>query len=130
MKVNNRNQIILGAVWAVILSAATAVAGLEFEHKLVETETDGTSGVVTVTYPFENTGDSSISIDKIKVSCGCMGARAEPEAVAPGDAGRIVATFNPAGRKGLQRKVIQVRTLEGKRKHKHLLALEVRILKQ
>ena len=115
------------AALAVCALAATAAADIAFERTLVELETDGGDGLLHATYPFANSGDSPVRIERIKVSCGCMGAREDDRTYAPGESGEVAVSFDPRGRSGLQRKIIRVYVRDGERKRKHLLALEVHI---
>ncbi|MCB2154973.1 DUF1573 domain-containing protein [bacterium] len=65
---------------------------------------------VTAEFAFENKSDKTIEIEKIRTSCGCTAAALDKRTYAPGEGEKITVTFNSAGRKGAQHKVITVST--------------------
>jgi len=65
---------------------------------------------LTATYSFQNVGNSPVTVRSIKTSCGCTTARLEKKTYAPGESGDLKAHFVFGGRKGIQRKLITVKT--------------------
>ena len=59
---------------------------------------DGAS--VEHTYSFKNTGEAPISIANVVAQCGCTTAEYTHEVVAPGETGKVTATFNSSNRGG------------------------------
>jgi hypothetical protein len=53
-----------------------------------------------IVYSFTNTSADSVRVYEIEPSCDCTTAQAVPETVGPGEDGRIVAFFDPAGYEG------------------------------
>jgi hypothetical protein len=65
---------------------------------------------VTARFAFRNAGTGPVTVRSIKTSCGCTTARLEKKMYAPGETGEINVRFVFGGRKGLQRKLITVKT--------------------
>jgi len=59
---------------------------------------DGES--VQHTYSFKNTGEAPISIANVVAQCGCTTPEYTYEVVAPGETGKVTATFNSSNRGG------------------------------
>ncbi len=64
--------------------------------------------MVSLEFPFRNTGAQPVRVVRIQPSCDCLAASAEPESVAPGGAGKIAVTFTLGGRSGRQEKSVNV----------------------
>ncbi len=62
-----------------------------------------------------NTGKSTLSIRKIKASCGCTAVQPEKKVIAPGESVKIKTIFNPAGKRGNQNKTVTIITNDPKR---------------
>lgn len=67
-------------------------------------------GPAEVTFTFTNTGDQPLTLSHVKASCGCTTPSWTKEAVAPGETGKITASYNPARRPGAFSKTITVRS--------------------
>ena len=96
-----------------LLAANTANAqnSLRFKrlvHDFGEIKEDG--GKVTTSFAFENKGNKEVTVTNIAVSCGCTTPSYPEEAIAPGDTGRIVVTFDPMDRPGKFEKNVGVET--------------------
>jgi hypothetical protein len=65
---------------------------------------------VTARFAFRNAGPTPVTVRSIKTTCGCTTARLEKKTYAPGETGEIDVRFVFGGRKGLQRKLITVKT--------------------
>ena len=63
---------------------------------------------VTYKFNFANTGKSPLIIADAVASCGCTIPTWPKAPIKPGDGGQIVVTFNSAGKKGLQDKMITI----------------------
>jgi len=61
-------------------------------------------------YRFTNTGQSPLSVKRVKASCGCTVPSWAKEAIAPGESGTITAVFDSRNRHGAQHKTIRVQT--------------------
>lgn len=64
--------------------------------------------VVKHTYQFKNTGNQTLIISEVKVTCGCTTPEWTRTPVAPGQTGFITAQFNSTGKPGQNHKVITV----------------------
>lgn len=90
---------------------ATAQSSLRFKRLVHDFDTireDG--GKVSTTFFFENKGTKPITLTNLAVSCGCTTPSYPKEAIAPGDTGRIMVTFDPMDRPGKFEKNIGVET--------------------
>lgn len=65
---------------------------------------------VTYAYTFTNTGQDDLIIESVKASCGCTATAPKDKVIKGGESSEIVATFNSAGRSGVQQKSITVRS--------------------
>lgn len=65
---------------------------------------------VDTVFHFVNNGESPITIQDIKTSCGCTTAALGKKTYLPGESGDIQTTFTIGNRQGLQRKHIRVQT--------------------
>lgn len=66
---------------------------------------------VSHTFNFKNISDKTVKIT-VAASCGCTVAGLEKDTYAPGETGKITATFNPQGRNGSQTKVLTMTVLD------------------
>ncbi|MDT8308970.1 MAG: DUF1573 domain-containing protein [Bacteroidales bacterium] len=78
-------------------------------------------GKVTHKFIFENVGDDTLLIKRVKPGCGCTSSNWTKTPVLPGEQGFISATFNPANRKGKFTKGISITTNELKNPNKSLI---------
>ena len=63
---------------------------------------------VSHTFRFTNTGSQPLLISEVKTTCGCTATHWTKEPVAPGATGEVSATFNSAGKRNVQRKVVAI----------------------
>ena len=57
-----------------------------------------------------NSGGDLLKIEKIIPSCGCTAAMPEKSELAPGESTKLTITFNSAGKKGKQKKLVRINT--------------------
>ena len=58
------------------------------------------NGKVSHTFIIKNTGDAPLSITRVSTPCSCTTPEHTREPIAPGKEGKVVVTYNPAGRPG------------------------------
>lgn len=66
------------------------------------------NGKVTHTFTVKNTGTAPLVITRVVATCGCTTPKYDVEPIAPGKEGKVVVTYNPAGRPGQFVKTIAV----------------------
>ncbi|KGN86400.1 MULTISPECIES: DUF1573 domain-containing protein [unclassified Porphyromonas] len=66
------------------------------------------NGKVSHTFVIKNTGTAPLVLTRVVAACGCTTPEYNTEPIAPGKEGKIVVTFNPAGRPGQFVKTIAV----------------------
>ncbi len=66
------------------------------------------NGKVSYTFTFKNTGNAPLVITRVVSACGCTTPQYDKEPIAPGAEGKIVVSFDPAGRPGQFVKTIAV----------------------
>ncbi|MCC6322194.1 MAG: DUF1573 domain-containing protein [Phycisphaerales bacterium] len=66
---------------------------------------------VNHTFNFTNVSDRTVKIT-VAASCGCTVAGLEKDTYAPGEKGKVTATFNPQGRNGSQTKVLTMTVID------------------
>lgn len=83
-------------------------ATISFEE-LIHDFGDITQGdVVKHVFKFKNTGDDTLRLSNVLSTCGCTIPEWTKKPIPPGGSGEILASFNSAGKMGLQNKVITV----------------------
>ena len=68
------------------------------------------AGKVSCDFKMVNTGDSTLRITNVRVTCGCTATDYTKRNIAPGDTAIVTVTYNPAGRPGRFEKTIYVNT--------------------
>ena len=58
------------------------------------------NGKVSHTFIIKNTGDAPLIITRVSPPCSCTTPEHTREPIAPGKEGKVVVTYNPAGRPG------------------------------
>lgn len=119
MKLPIPRQLILTAaraarsILALALAAIAAVPILA-QPKIVFDEKQVDLGVIQegqkakFTYTLRNEGDETLTISKVKGSCGCTKTEIDSTSIAPGETAAIKGNFNSRGRAGKQKKTIAV----------------------
>ncbi len=93
-----------------LLLAAVHVAhaDLVWEKTVQEFHRVPEDGHVSAKFAFKNSGPDTVTIKRVKTSCGCTTARLAKNTFAPGESGEIEVKFTFGGRRGPQRKIIAV----------------------
>ena len=81
---------------------ATGFGQLQWQKRSLEFNPGPTEEKIVAEYPFVNVGKTPIKIKEVKTSCGCTTATLDKEVYAPGEKGKITATFEINGRTGPQ----------------------------
>jgi len=98
-------------LWSLLISAAPcAWAELVFEKPVQSLHRMREDGHVEARFPFKNTGPDTVTIAKVRTTCGCTSAKLDRKVFAPGEGSEVVVRFSFLGRKGAQRKMITVVT--------------------
>ena len=103
-------------LWGTVLVASlaqTLSAQLEFETKEIRHEAEVGDKSYTAAFAFTNEGQSTVTIEDVRSSCGCTVPTLDKKTYAPGESGTIEAVFTYGGRSGPQYKRITVTTDEG-----------------
>jgi len=113
----------------IFLAALGTVRGdLVFPEKLKEVHAPPDARVVTVDFPFVNTGDKPATIKKYDAACSCIGAKIKDGKLtyAPGEKGLIRTTFSMGNFSGVVDKSLQI-WVDGDAKDKASIVLTVRV---
>lgn len=65
---------------------------------------------VSHVFVLTNGGSDVLKIEKIIPSCGCTAAMPEKSELAPGESTNLTVTFNSAGKRGKQKKLVRINT--------------------
>jgi hypothetical protein len=63
---------------------------------------------VTTTFPFTNTGDKVLVLNRLQAGCGCTVPVADKTVLQPGETGTITVTFDPTGKANKQDKKVTI----------------------
>jgi hypothetical protein len=96
-----------------LAAAGCLNAGLVFESQQIELQAALTDEKAEAVFRFRNEGDESLTIMRVKSSCGCTVPELDKNEYAPGETGEIRALFTFGSRSGKQQKRITVETNEG-----------------
>ncbi len=89
-------------------TAVSGVGVLNFEEMAFNFGDITQGDKVSHTFVFTNTGEAPLVISRVQTTCGCTVPTWPSQPVAPGETGEIAATFNSAGKMGIQNKVITI----------------------
>ena len=92
------------------LLAPQASAQLKWERTFADLRASPDDTRVEVRFPFVNAGPRTVTIQKLKSSCGCTTASASKASYAPGEHGEVIAVFEIGNRTGLNEKNVRVTT--------------------
>ena len=106
-KVFGSKSVAPARVAAPVVSQAIAEPEVEVEQE-PEQEVRTITVRLNVEFEFTNTGTEMLIIKNVTASCGCTIPEKPEEPIAPGNTGKIKATFDSRGRAGMNQKVITV----------------------
>lgn len=119
---------LVAGIASMAINCTLAAAGsLAWEQKVISVNAEFGQEEVNAYYAFTNTSDAPVTITKTSASCGCTVPSLEKDTYAPGESGKVLATFDLGSRVGKQHKEITVETLEGGKKESYVLTLNVDI---
>lgn len=61
-------------------------------------------------FTFTNSGDATLTINNVEVTCACLSTELGSTSIAPGNSGTITVWFNTEGKMGRQHKIITLNT--------------------
>lgn len=82
------------------------ISSTEVDHDFGTIKEKG--GKVTHTFIIKNIGNAPLVLTRVVASCGCTTPEYNTEPIAPGQEGKLVVSFDPAGRPGQFLKTIAV----------------------
>ena len=89
-------------------SASQPLTSVSFKDSILHMGKLNEGEMLNVEYEFTNTGSEMLIIKSVTASCGCTIPEKPEEPIAPGNTGKIKATFDSRGRAGMNQKVITV----------------------
>ena len=89
-------------------SANQPITTVSFKDSILHKGKIKEGEMLTVEFEFTNTGTEMLIIKNVTASCGCTIPEKPEEPIAPGNTGKIKATFDSRGRAGMNQKVITV----------------------
>jgi hypothetical protein len=89
-------------------SANQPLTSISFKDSIIHKGKIEEGVMMDVEFEFTNTGTEMLVIKNVSASCGCTIPEKPEEPIAPGQTGKIKATFDSRGRAGLNQKVITV----------------------
>lgn len=89
-------------------SANQPITSITFKDSVLHIGKVEEGKMVDVEFEFTNTGTEMLVIKNVSASCGCTIPEKPEEPIAPGQTGKIKATFDSRGRGGLNQKAITV----------------------
>ncbi|MFA0961263.1 DUF1573 domain-containing protein [Roseivirga sp. BDSF3-8] len=108
--------LLTGLLFAVFITAGAATfedmlreSAIKFAKRTHDFGAVDKGEPVTAAFSFRNEGDTPLIITEVKTSCGCTVSEYPKEAIAPGEAGVIKATYN-AAKTGAFTKTVKVFT--------------------
>lgn len=110
-----------------ICQTVSAAGSLAWEQTNISVDAEFGQQEVNAYYAFTNNSDQPVTISKTTASCGCTVPSLEKDTYAPGESGKLLATFDIGSRVGKQHKEITVETQEGGESQSYSLSLNVDI---
>ena len=89
-------------------SANQPLTSVSFKDSILHKGKMKEGEILNVEFEFTNTGTEMLIIKNVTASCGCTIPEKTEEPIAPGNTGKIKATFDSRGRAGMNQKVITV----------------------
>jgi hypothetical protein len=130
---SEKSRIPLALILVLILfSAGSIFAGKGPKIKFKEESKDfgkmKQGKVLTHIFVFENEGDETLKINRVKTSCGCTAALLSNKEIAPGGKGEIKLTYNTRGFQGKNTKYIDVESNDPAQPRKRLaVSVEIEV---
>lgn len=81
------------------------VADPSIDHGIIN---EGDS--VSHTFQFTNSGDATLTINEVEVTCACITTNLSETSVAPGNSATITVWFDTEGKMGRQHKIVTLKT--------------------
>jgi hypothetical protein len=97
------------------VESATTGPRIEFEKTVYDFQRAQSGEEISYDFPFKNTGDETLEIRNVKVTCGCTTSGDWTRLVEPGETGKIPLTLKTRGYKGKTTKTIRVYTNDKRR---------------
>lgn len=108
-----------------VLSGSLSFAGdgpkIQFKEMKWDFGNKKQGEVLTHTFSFENVGDETLMIHRVRTSCGCAAAILSKKELNPGEKGEIQAKFDTRGYYGEQNKFIYVESNDPSESVKQLM---------
>lgn len=101
-------------VLCVLLSVSSAFGGLDWQNEKVELKVHPTQTGTEAVYRFRNAGGNRISISSVLSNCGCINAKPTKPYYDAGAEGELVLMVDLRNRAGELRKLVKVKTSDGK----------------
>ncbi len=89
-------------------SANQPLTSVSFKDSILHKGKMKEGEMLNIEFEFTNTGTEMLIIKNVTASCGCTIPEKPEEPIAPGNTGKIKATFDSRGRAGMNQKVITV----------------------
>jgi hypothetical protein len=112
---------VLVFLWAGSLSFTDKGPKIQFEEMKWDFGNKKQGEVLTHKFRFENVGDETLVIHRVRTSCGCAAAMLSKKELDPGERGEIEAKFNTQGYYGEQNKFIYVESNDPSESVKQLM---------
>lgn len=106
-------------------SANQPITTIQFKDSVIHAGKIEEGKLLDVEFEFTNTGTEMLIIKNVSASCGCTIPEKPEEPIAPGQTGKIKATFDSKGRAGLNQKAITV--LANTKETVHTLIFDVEV---
>jgi len=106
-------------------SANQPITSIQFKDSVIHAGKIEEGKLLDVEFEFTNTGTEMLIIKNVSASCGCTIPEKPEEPIAPGQSGKIKATFDSKGRAGLNQKAITV--LANTKETVHTLIFDVEV---
>ena len=82
----------------------TTFAQITFEDKEIEITARADQEKVKFVFPFKNSGNETIEIINVNLTCSCLSAKTDKEKYSSGESGKLEAIFSIGSFTGVQRK--------------------------
>jgi hypothetical protein len=105
-----KNHHLLSALVSFCLLALSARAGLVCTNSTFDYGTVSAATSPANAFVLKNTGTHTVTITRVRASCGCVASAATKKIVAPGEQTEVKVRVSLAGRSGPQRKTVFVQT--------------------